>query len=129
MRLINADALMEQLEKKRSGPGNQRYTEGFNDALMRFRSMIHSAPTIDAEPVRHGTWRLTAHKESANYGWNVTADCPECGHEKGEIYAAYFPGFPDALARDVLLDNAKSVKMDNFCPNCGLKMDGVVSDE
>ena len=122
MRLIDADALKIHNVDLEHGCTVVDY------ALAVIKS-VSEAPTIDAEPVRHGTWRLTAHKESANYGWNVTADCPECGHEKGEIYAAYFPGFPDSLARDVLMDNAKSVKMDNFCPNCGVKMDGGVSDE
>ena len=54
MRLIDADALMEQLIKKKAGVANGRYTEGFNDALMRFRSMVSSAAkysSIDAVEV------------------------------------------------------------------------------
>lgn len=45
-RAIDADKLLEQLQKKKCGPANKRYTEGFNDCLMRVRSMIHSAPTL-----------------------------------------------------------------------------------
>ena len=48
MRLIDADALLERLIKKTAGPANKRFTEGFNDALMRFRSMVSDAPTIEA---------------------------------------------------------------------------------
>lgn len=46
MRAIDADALMERLNRKKAGPANQRHTEGFNDCLMRVRSMVHSAPTL-----------------------------------------------------------------------------------
>ena len=46
MRPIDGDALMEKLNRKKAGPANQRYTEGFNDCLMRVRSMVHSAPTL-----------------------------------------------------------------------------------
>lgn len=46
MRPVDADALMAKLNKKKAGPANQRYTEGFNDCLMRVRSMVHSAPTL-----------------------------------------------------------------------------------
>ena len=46
MRAIDADTLMEKLSRKKAGPANQRYTEGFNDCLMRVRSMVHSAPTL-----------------------------------------------------------------------------------
>lgn len=45
-RAIDADKLMEQLQKKKAGPANKRYIEGFNDCLMKVRSMVHSAPTI-----------------------------------------------------------------------------------
>ena len=45
-RAIDADKLLEQLQKKKCGTANKRYTEGFNDCLMRVRSMIHSAPTL-----------------------------------------------------------------------------------
>ena len=45
-RAIDADKLLEQLQKKKCGPANKRYTEGFNDCLMRVRSMVHSAPTL-----------------------------------------------------------------------------------
>ena len=45
-RAIDADYLMERLNKKKAGPANKRYTEGFNDCLMRVRSMVHSMPTL-----------------------------------------------------------------------------------
>ena len=51
MRLIDADALMDKMQRKTSGVADKRFTEGFNYAVARFRSMIHGAPTIDAVPV------------------------------------------------------------------------------
>lgn len=45
-RAIDVDYLMERLNKKKAGPANKRYTEGFNDCLMRVRSMVHSMPTL-----------------------------------------------------------------------------------
>jgi hypothetical protein len=89
---------------------------------------IRDAPTVDAVEVVHGRWVLKAHEENANYRWNVTAECSECHHSKGEVYAGFFPGFPKDLAREVVLDSAKIVKLDNFCPNCGAKMDGERKD-
>ena len=79
---------------------------------------------VDAVEVVHGRWELTAHKESCNCRWNVKAECSECHHRKGEVYAGFFVGFHDDVVRDTILDNAKSVKLDNYCPNCGAKMDG-----
>ena len=51
MRLIDADALMDRLTKKKPEVARMRYVEGFNDAILKFRSMVHSAPTIEAVPV------------------------------------------------------------------------------
>lgn len=50
-RLIDADALMEALCRKEARVATIRYTEGFNDAIGRVRSMVSKAPTIDAVPV------------------------------------------------------------------------------
>ena len=74
--------------------------------------------------VVNGRWVLTAHDERCNYRWNVTAECSECHLDKGEIYAGFFPGFPSNLAEVTILDCAKSVRLDNYCPNCGARMDG-----
>lgn len=79
---------------------------------------------VDAVPVVHGRWVLTANEEHANYRWNVTAECSECHHSKGEIWAGFFPGFPKTLAEDLALENAECVKLDNYCPNCGADMRG-----
>ena len=91
----------------------------------RFETLIESVPTADVAPVRHGRWILEAHDEFVNYRWNVTAECSECCYEQKEIWAGFFPKVPDWLARDVALESAKSVKLSNYCPNCGAKMDGV----
>ena len=72
---------------------------------------------------KHGCWVLEAHEEYANYRWNVTAKCSECNKKLNEIYAGFMSGFPKDLAEMIILDSAKSVKMPNYCDNCGVKMD------
>ena len=47
MRLGDLDQLQEKVQRKKYQLGGAREREGFNDAIMRVKSMIHSAPTID----------------------------------------------------------------------------------
>ncbi len=42
-RCIDADALQAQLERKKAGIANQRYIEGWNDCMMRIKSMVSAA--------------------------------------------------------------------------------------
>lgn len=79
--------------------------------------------TADVAPVVHGRWILEAHDERVNYRWNVTAECSECCDEQKEIWAGFFPNVPPPIARDVALVSAESVKLSNYCPSCGAKMD------
>ena len=88
------------------------------------REVIKTFPAADVVPVRHGRWLLEANKDKVNCRWNVTAECSNCCDEKKEIWAGFFPNVPDWLARDTALIDAKSVKLSNYCPNCGAKMDG-----
>lgn len=120
MRLIDADAVIDRYYAE----WEYHCIKLDEDERAWLRQCIDQTPTIEAELVRHGRWILEAHKEKANYRWNVTAECSECCDEKNEIYAGFFPGVPDYLAKDVILDSAKSVKLSNYCPNCGAKMDG-----
>ena len=85
--------------------------------------ILNQFPAADVAPVRHGRWLLQANNERTNYRWNVTAECSECCDEKKEIWAGFFPNAPDWLARDVALESAKSVKLSNYCPNCGAVME------
>ena len=55
-RYIDANALQSQLERKKAGIANQRYTDGWNDCIMRVKSMVSKAPTADVAPVVHGRW-------------------------------------------------------------------------
>ena len=87
------------------------------------KSFIKNRPAADVAPVVHGRWILEAHDERVNYRWNVTAECSECCDEQKEIWAGFFPNVPPPIARDAALVSAESVKLSNYCPNCGAKMD------
>lgn len=50
------EALQNQLLHKQYGFANKRYTEGWNDCLMRVKSMVSCAPAADVAPVVHGRW-------------------------------------------------------------------------
>ena len=91
----------------------------------RVKTLLLRQPVADVAPVCHGRWILEAHDERVNYRWNVTAECSECCDELKEIWAGFFPGVPPCIARDAALVSAESVKLSNYCPNCGAKMDGV----
>ena len=93
MRLIDADALMKQAYWKGEVPTNDNlYADGCEVVNA---ADIEDAPTIDAEPVRHGRWEF----KHPN-GWA----CSECG-EWG-----------------LMIDN-RGICKSNYCPNCGAKMD------
>lgn len=88
------------------------------------REAIQKLSASDVAPVVHGRWILEAHDERVNYRWNVTAECSECCDEQKEIWAGFFPNVPPSISRDAALVSAESVKLSNYCPNCGAKMDG-----
>lgn len=95
MRLIDADALKTKAIKCE--------TFKLTDAPVFFKAVgtkeIDKAPTIDAEPIRHGHWvqRWT--------GNEYIVFCSNCRTEALEIV-------------DYELEY-------NYCPNCGAKMDEV----
>ena len=60
---------------------------------------INNAPTIEAEPVRHGRWEKCSQYDIFDY-----CQCSECG---------YFSFDGDT----------------NYCPYCGAKMDGEDENE
>ena len=82
MRLIDADAL--EYHKQLECMGNGQY----EDVKVVYECDIDNAPTIDAEPVKHGKW----------IEGELYIKCSECGYPVGHL-------------------------SDNFCPNCGAKME------
>ena len=116
---IDRDAALSEIERREAlMVGDKRVSV---DAM---KSFIKNRPAADVAPVRHGRWILEAHDERVNYRWNVTAECSECCDEQKEIWAGFFPNVPSPIARDAALVSAESVKLSNYCPNCGAKMDG-----
>ena len=93
MRLIDADALKASIEEK------DRYNLGGENRII-VCGMLDDAPTIDAEPVKHGHWI-----DDHDY-----AICSLCDRV---IYDAYYE-FRDK----------NDASFHNYCPYCGAKMDG-----
>lgn len=101
MRLIDADELFKDFEK----------AAWFNNADRDdvAEELLLNAPTIDAEPVRHGHWI------EANDG---THYCSNCGHDA--------PFTWDDIDRN-FMHSADEVPdfTANYCYCCGAKMDEV----
>lgn len=96
MRLIDADALWDKvLEHTKDGDVIHRIPPDF----------IDNAPTVDAEPVRHGRWDnipntyMTVASKFGSYSGYATS-CSACREVNPNAYKT------------------------NYCPNCGAKMDG-----
>ena len=93
MRLVDADALKEALSI--FNDGDPHFLNGIKTA----REIIDNAPTIDAEPVRHGTWMTC----EDNWG-DIHYQCSECGCEWS------------------LDDGTPEENGMRYCPSCGAKM-------
>ena len=94
-RLIDAD----ELKKRVCSYNPVKYTYEYGDVISV--EDIDNAPTIDAEPVRHGKWiddGITSHSR-----------CSACDKEW------YW------------FDNC--MEDWNYCPNCGAKIDGAIREE
>lgn len=87
---IEREALQEALQRKKSGVADRRYTEGWNDCLLRVKSMVHSAKAADVAPVVHGRWDYHTHtmqecsvckRHTARHRFNY---CPNCGAKMKE---------------------------------------------
>lgn len=98
----------------------------------------------NVEPVRHGEWNLEVHSfyvdtwdESSELCVYILASCSNCGeeHSPKEVFSmhVYAPEDADCDYRfDKEYEEAKALekfkqrnyKFQNYCPNCGVKMDG-----
>ena len=90
MRLIDADKLMQMIP-----------TEEYNA-----RMAITYAPTVDAEPVRHGRW--LSYEFATNNRWRK---CSVCG------------------TADEYINEYGTEAIRNYCPFCGAKIDEVEDAE
>ncbi len=71
---IEREALQAALVRKRCGVANQRYTEGWNDCLLRVKSMVSKTPSADVAPVVY--CRHCRSYNKPRLGWcSVHLDC------------------------------------------------------
>lgn len=93
MRLIDADALKEGIAELKRSPWYNNETvpslhAGIKEAIEVVELLcIDKAPTVDAEPVRHGKWILGKCNHCGGHApfWSMATTyyesnyCPECG--------------------------------------------------
>lgn len=98
MRLIDADVLMSHQRK-----AVMFYWSGEAQENVVTVSEIEKAPTIEAEPVKHGRWHDCYQIDEFHY----IRICSECANRN--VFHKY-----DSVG--------------DYCPNCGAKMDGGKAD-
>lgn len=84
---LDSGAFQAALVRKQCGPANQRYTDGWNDCLLRVKSMVSKAPAANVAPVVHAQWIEDGSgiiicpecKRGYNLHAKYTHYCPHCG--------------------------------------------------
>ena len=69
---------------------------------------VKMAPAVDAEPVRHGRWEIVIVSTANPYESEIEEKCSLCGR---------------------FVQRYGTQPQDNYCPNCGAKMDGGKHDD
>lgn len=92
MRLIDADKLLKASRTGKILYFNDTTTDGYTDVLLAVE--VEHAPTIEAQPVRCGKWRII----HDSYDRAKEYNCSSC--------------------------DANHIREYNFCPSCGARMIG-----
>lgn len=100
-RLIDADELVKWLQSPTGFRTNCEDCTSIDCLDCIIEEAIANAPTIDAEPVRHGTWET-----SFEYDWDGNKLYIHFHRECGFEYRNY-------------IEDEQP-----YCPHCGVKMDG-----
>lgn len=116
MRLIDADALEDALVNHGfCYCGENEYNDGVADGFLLARDDVKKAPTIDAEPVRRGKWKIktinTFDLAYGTTGYEPVYQCSVCGG----VMESYL-----RLDEPIMPEDANFPR---YCPNCGAKMD------
>ena len=108
MRLIDGDRLDDVLEDFCFDyNGESDFNVGVRNGVLIAKDIVQGAPTIDAEPVRHGKWikeNIVLTILPPKSRWH----CSRCG--------AINDGYDESV-------------LTPYCPNCGAKMDEEESHE
>ena len=102
MKLIDADNVLKALgifsDREHGDPD-------FLNGIETAREIVEQAPTVDAEPVRHGRWvKMTGMLPPEYHGHY---ECSECQW--------HMKGIRNSWTREEEM---------SYCPNCGARMDG-----
>ena len=107
MRLIDADALYEKVDESQAHNNHQGIAHLVHNAEhAHFKFMIHQAPTIEAEPVRHGRWETWGYVFHG-IEWERCSCCGKCAD------VSYYG----------LLDGEIKMSTPAICGGCGARMD------
>lgn len=106
MRPIDGDALVKKFENMGLGE-NGLIERIFADGVF---AVIENAPTIEAEPVRHGRWEqdyelVQGPEDNSEYPYVA---CNLCGNKEYGLDLNDYTDYDD---------------LPNYCPNCGARMD------
>ena len=101
-RLIDADALRERMyhDAFETDSDMQKWDSGCWIRYKMFENALEEAPTVDAEPVKHGHWVEILDSPMLPLKLSM---CSECGAEYAPQQTPHF----------------------SYCPHCGAKMDEV----
>ena len=116
-RLIDANALMKRVCEKECGPhfdiNRCDLDDDSTDTRCVFRDYVRTAPTIEAEPVRHGRWiEKLPYEDETVKDLEFQIVCSRCDEQNSSI-----------TFDENSVPIEKTFYRTRYCPNCGAKMD------